>query len=404
MSVPQAIRDTLRSVAACVTGSARRSIQAWAAQTYCHGSPRHTETVFGWNRQTVASGIRESESAAESGAEQETRGRPSLERTHAELVTHADKLLGTQSQVDPKFQTETLYTRMTGESLRAALAVSLDIPISRLPAPRTLRRLMNRRGFSLKKVRKTIPQKKIPQTDAIFENVRAAHLRAEKDPSILRVSIDCKARVKIGSFSRGGSTRDLASQKAMDHDMAVTPTVTPCGILEVASGQLSIGMIVGTTTSDSIVDALERWWQQRKVIYPHVQTLMIDLDNGPDSHSHRTQFVHRITQFADSSGLKILLVYYPPYHSKYNPVERCWSALERHWNGALLTTIETSLKWVATMTWKQLRPIVWTLDNQYQSGKKLTKSQMKTINQRLHRLTGLERWCVMIRPVVVQMA
>lgn len=401
MSVPQSIKETLRSVAACVTGAARRSIQAWAAKTFCNGSTRHAETVFGWNRKAVASGIRESEGPpAKSGTEQETRGRPSLERTHPELVTQADQLLGTQSQVDPKFQTETLYTRMTGESLRAALAESLNTPISRLPTTRTLRRLMNRRGFSLKKVRKTIPQKKIPQTDAIFGNVRAAQLRAEKDPSILRVSIDCKARVKIGPFSRGGSTRDAASQKAVDHDMAVTPTVTPCGILEVASGQLSIGMIVGTTTSDSIVDTLERWWQERKAIYPHVQTLMIDLDNGPDSHSHRTQFVHRITQFADSSGLRILLVYYPPYHSKYNPVERCWSALERHWNGALLSTIEMSLKWVATMTWKQLRPIVWTLDNNYERGKKLTKSQMKPVSQRLLRLTGLERWCVMILPVV----
>jgi transposase len=233
--------------------------------------------------------------------------------------------------------------------------------------------------------------------------VRVAHLRAENNPTILRISIDCKARVKIGPFSRGCATRDVASQKAVDHDMAVTPTVTPCGILEVASGQLTIGMIVGTTTSDSIVDTLERWWQERKAVYPHVQTLMIDLDNGPDCQSHRTQFVHRITQFADSSGLRILLVYYPPYHSKYNPVERCWSALERHWNGALLTTIETSLKWVATMTWKQLRPIVWKLDNNYERGKTLTKSQMKTVGQRLLRLTGLERWCVMIRPVVVQM-
>lgn len=401
MSVPPSIKETLRSVAACVTGAARRSIQAWAAKTFCNGSTRHAETVFGWNRKAVASGIRESEGPpAKSGTEQETRGRPSLERTHPELVTQADQLLGTQCQVDPKSQTETLYMRMTGESLRAALAESLNTPISRLPTTRTLRRLMNRRGFSLKQVRKTIPQKKIPQTDAIFGNVRAAQLRAEKDPSILRVSIDCKARVKIGPFSRGGSTRDAASQKAVDHDMAVTPTVTPCGILEVASGQLSIGMIVGTTTSDSIVDTLERWWQERKAIYPHVQTLMIDLDNGPDSHSHRTQFVHRITQFADSSGLRILLVYYPPYHSKYNPVERCWSAFERHWNGALLSTIEMSLKWVATMTWKQLRPIVWTLDNNYERGKKLTKSQMKPVRQRLLRLTGLERWCVMILPVV----
>ncbi len=58
MSVPQAIRDALRAVAGRVTGSARRNIQAWVAKTYCHGSPRHAETVFGWNRRAVAGGIR----------------------------------------------------------------------------------------------------------------------------------------------------------------------------------------------------------------------------------------------------------------------------------------------------------------------------------------------------------
>ena len=355
--------------------------------------------MFGWNRKAVARGIRESETGVVSGPEKETRGRPTVELTHPELITNADRLLGKNSQADPKFQTETLFTRMTGESLRAALAESLSTPVSRLPVPRTLRRLMNRRGFSLKKVRKTIPQMKIPQTDAIFENVQAAHRRAEHDRSILRVSIDCKARVKIGPFSRGGSTRDPNAQRAVDHDMAVTPTFTPCGILEVASGQSSIGMIVGTTTSDSIVDILELWWQERRVNYPHIQTLMIDLDNGPDTHSHRTQFIKRITQFSDKMGLKIELVYYPPYHSKYNPVERCWSALERHWNGTQLTTIETSLKWAMTMVWQQIHPIVWKVDNHYQRGVKLTKSQMKSWSERLQRIVGLERWSIKIEPL-----
>jgi hypothetical protein len=106
MSVPQAIKDTLRSVAACVTGSARRRIQAWAAKTNCYGSARHAETVFGWNRPAVASGIRESEAppATKSGTEQETRGRPSLEETHAELVTQADKLLGLKLKLIPSFK------------------------------------------------------------------------------------------------------------------------------------------------------------------------------------------------------------------------------------------------------------------------------------------------------------
>jgi transposase len=63
-----------------------------------------------------------------------------------------------------------------------------------------------------------------------------------------------------------------------------------------------------------------------------------------------------MVEFADRHQLSIRLVYYPPYHSKYNPIERCWGILEMHWNGTLLSTIEKALKWAETMTWKGLHP------------------------------------------------
>ena len=100
---------------------------------------------------------------------------------------------------------------------------------------------MNRRGFSLRKVRKTQPLKKIAQTDSIFDNVNEAHQRAANDPSILRISIDNKAKVKVGPFSRGGSSRKASERRAADHDMATCPLLVPCGILEIVSGQLTIG-------------------------------------------------------------------------------------------------------------------------------------------------------------------
>ncbi|MCP3881324.1 MAG: hypothetical protein GY701_23470, partial [Sulfitobacter sp.] len=78
------------------------------------------------------------------------------------------------------------------------------------------------------------------------------------------------------------------------------------------------------------------WWDDRKDVYSHRKCLVINLDNGPSSASCRTQFIKRITLFAEANGLDIHLVYYPPYHSKYNPIERCWGALEKHWNGAIL--------------------------------------------------------------------
>ncbi len=119
---------------------------------------------------------------------------------------------------------------------------------------------------------------------------------------------------------------------------------------------------MGTEHSCSIfrivADNLQQWWSQRKAVHPHIRKLMIDLDNAPEVSSRRTQFMKRLTQFADKHNMEIELVYYPPYHSKYNAIERCWGALEKHWNGTLLTTIPIVLNWAQSMTWKGIRPIV----------------------------------------------
>ena len=198
-----------------------------------------------------------------------------------ELLPVVEQLLSENSQADPQLRTGKVYTRVTGKSLRVILADSLGIPISNLPSPRTLRRVLNRNGHVLRRLRKTVPKKKVPQTDDIFKNVNEAHRRAKEDNSILRISIDNKAKVKLGPFSRGGKTRDDNEVDAADHDMG-GQSITPCGLLEIESAQLFITFIQGPVTAHTTADQLERWWISRKQIYPSVRKLMIDLDNGPE--------------------------------------------------------------------------------------------------------------------------
>ncbi len=88
------------------------------------------------------------------------------------------------------------------------------------------------------------------------------------------------------------------------------------GILETTSCQLFTVFGTSRETSDFIVDCLQLWWDERKTAYPQIRKLQIDLDNGPELASNRTQFIKRMVQFADRNGLTIELVYYPPYHSK----------------------------------------------------------------------------------------
>ena len=106
----------------------------------------------------------------------------------------------------------------------------------------------------------------------------------------------------------------------------------------------------------------------------------------------------RLVAFAAGSGLEIELVYFPPYHSKYNPIERCWGVLEQHWNGALLTSIDTALNWAATMNWRGLQPIVHRLEGAYERGIRLSRSTFRPIAERLTRSEHLPKWSVLINP------
>ena len=106
----------------------------------------------------------------------------------------------------------------------------------------------------------------------------------------------------------------------------------------------------------------------------------------------------RMTQFADASGVTVKLAYYPPYHSKYNPIERVWGVLEQHWNGSLLERVEAVLGFARTMKWKGGQAEVHLVERTYQTGVALTQKAMARLEKRFERLAGLERWFVRIVP------
>lgn len=136
----------------------------------------------------------------------------------------------------------------------------------------------------------------------------------------MRLSSDRKAKVKIGNLSRSGKARTLEARQADDHDDHWEAVLVPFGILDVASNQLAIYFGQSAETSDFIVDCLTLWWQAHRCEYPDIQELAIDLDSGSAVRSKRPQFIKRMVQFSQTTGLRVRLIYYSPYHSKYNPI------------------------------------------------------------------------------------
>jgi hypothetical protein len=167
---------------------------------------------------------------------------------------------------------------------------------------------------------------------------------------VKRWSIDCKATVKIGEFSRGGLTR--GDNRASDHDLGCQEKYVPCGIVDEGSGELAITFGSSYKTSDFIVDTLEAKWQtmdeQEKA---GTSLIQIKMDNGPESSGRRTQFLHRMVQLADDINKPIQLLYYPPDRRtianiirlsgvgvswscsgmarSYSMPRRCWGGLRR---------------------------------------------------------------------------
>ena len=134
----------------------------------------------------------------------------------------------------------------------------------------------------------------------------------QDDATKLRFSLDAKATVRIGAYSRGGKSRLVV--KAMDHDFRPTDKVTPYGILLPDHDRLYLYFTRGHVTSDFIADCLTDCWRQVRADFPLIQTLVLHQDNGPENHSRRTQFMQRLVQFADAFQLNLRLAYYPPYH------------------------------------------------------------------------------------------
>lgn len=283
---------------------------------------------------------------------------------------------------------------MSAAEVRRQLIKQKEYTDKELPSRQTINTKLRELDYYPKSVIKSQPKKKIPETDAIFEQLAKVNSDADEEPDTLRLSIDAKAQVKIGPFSRGGKNR--VAVKASDHDFQPKSTVVPFGILLPALNELSIYFTTSRVTSDFIVDVLEIWWESVRERFSHIKMLVINADNGPENHSRRTQFMNRMLQFACKYQLDIQLAYYPPYHSKYNPVERCWGVLENHWNGDVLDEIDTALNFARTMTWKGVHPAVKLLTQTYQTGVKLTAKMMRELETHIERSDDLEKWFVYI--------
>jgi hypothetical protein len=198
----------IRSGARRLTGYQRRAFQAEVAIALCDGNPRQAERRFGWGRETVEKGLHEHRTGLRCLEDFVARGRRRVEDRDQQLAADIRQIVEPHSYADPSLRSSRRYTNLSAAEVRAAL-LARGHPEADLPAERTMRNILNRMNYRLKRIRKGVPLKKVEQTDAIFANVQAAREEARDDPGTLEISMDTKAKVALGDYVRGGKNPDI---------------------------------------------------------------------------------------------------------------------------------------------------------------------------------------------------
>lgn len=360
------------------------------------GGQRFAEKHFGWNRGTIRKGLQEQINGEQQDRAHQ-RGRKKAEAHLPNLLDDIRTMTDATGQTDPTFRSTRIYSPLSAAEVRRRLQKDFGYSDQKLPCVRTLRYKLNDIGCCLRKVRKCMPLKKIPETDAIFNEVHRVNEMSDQEDGVLRISLDSKAVVKVGRYSRGGYSRQ--KQAAYDHDFDASTVLTPFGLLLPQYGESHIWFSESKVTADFMADRLEEMIPRWKARF-NIHTLTINADNGPECSGRRTQWLKRLVAMSDSHGITIQLAYYPPYHSKYNPVERLWGVLEKHWRGEILGTVEKTVGLCRSMTYRGIKPRVQKVMKTYKNGVSIAKKSMQEIEQRIHRKPGLEPWFLTIEPSV----
>lgn len=203
-STQQQYESLICSAAQRLKGQQRRLFQAEVTDALCGGSPRSAEARFGWGRESVATGQNEARSGLRCVEDFAARGTAPREEKDPQLAQDVRAIVEPATQADPELKSARRYTNLSAREVLLALKSQKGYTPDRLPSERSMRDILNRLGYRIKRIQKARPLKKTKDTDAIFANVKACHEQYKDDPETLEISIDTKAKVNEGDYSRGG--------------------------------------------------------------------------------------------------------------------------------------------------------------------------------------------------------
>lgn len=244
-----------------------------------------------------------------------------------------------------------------------------------------VKRTLSGLGFSYRKMSKCLPTGKYAQRDSQFQIIFC--LVALTSQQMPLICIDCKKKERLGNLYREGKCCvQQGPLQVFDHDYdyLATGRLIPFGIYDLNRNQGYISIGTNHETAEFIADALRWWWEGfGRHHYPDANSMLLLCDAGGANSYRHYAFKKQLLTLAQQIGIDIYVCHYPPYASKWNPIEhRLFPHLHRAMQGAIFTDYEMVKQLMETTSTKTgLKVVVTINDKYYPIGVKTQKEEVQ---------------------------
>ena len=272
---------------------------------------------------------------------------------------------------DP-MQDDVLWTNLTPREIASRLSENHGLHVS----VTVVRQLLHKHNYRRRKAQKKQTMKTVQDKNAQFENIARlkAEYQAAGNPII---SFDTKKKELLGNYYRPGRLYTRQEVHTYDHDFSsfADGVVIPHGIYDLCENSGYINLGVSKDTSEFACDSIRNWWHQEgQYRYSHATSILALCDGGGSNNARHYISKEDLQKLVNDIGIEIRIAHYPPYNSKYNPIEhRLFPHVTRACQGVVFKSVELVKELMAkTKTSKGLRVTVDVIDKVYQTGRKAT--------------------------------
>jgi len=352
----------------------KRRYAAIEAKKMGHGGIKYISELFGCHRNTITEGKNEIENIeSEKFNNRAIREKGGGRKSCIEQIPGLDeaflRVVQEHTAGDP-MDAEKKWTYLNQRQIVESLnkqGIEISAPI--------VKKLLDKHNYVKRKAQKQLATGHTENRNEQFENIE--RLKQEyKEAGNPIISIDTKKKEYIGNLYRAGKLYTTEAIEVLDHDFPdlADGVIIPHGIYDIQRNEGFINLGNSRDTTEFACDSLRQWWEQvGKLYYAFATSILLLCDGGGSNSSNYYIFKEDLQKLANEIGIEIRIAHYPPYTSKYNPIEhRLFPHVTRACEGVIFTSIELVKSLIEkTSTKTGLKVIVNLIDKVYDKGRKV---------------------------------